>query len=126
MFKIRGQMTTKHGWCISCKGVQNLNERSLGNWPIQSHGAEILYWTIINVRAAGFKIVATVHDAIMVEFDISPNIILDVYKVRLIMERCAKEMVGMEIGVDYEPILNSWKLEEEEEELFDEIMKLVG
>ena len=126
MFKIRGQMTTKHGWCISCKGVQNLNERSLGNWPIQSHGAEILYWTVINVRAAGFKIVATVHDAILVEFDISPNIILDVYKVRLIMERCAKEMVGMEIGVDYEPILYNWIQEEEEAELFNEIMKLVG
>ena len=126
MFKIRGQMTTKHGWCISCKGLQNINERSLGNWPIQSHGAEILYWTVINVRAAGYKIVATVHDAILVEFDITPNIILDVYEVKKIMQRCAKQMVGAEIGVDYEPILHNWEQGEEESELFDEIMKLVG
>ena len=126
MFKIRGQMTTRHGWCRSCKGVQNLNERSLQNWPIQSHGAEILYWTVINVRKAGYTIIATVHDAILVEFDITPNIILDVYKVRLIMERCAKEMVGANIKVDYEMILYNWKQEDEAAALFDEIMKLVG
>ena len=107
-------------------GVQNLNERSLQNWPIQSHGAEILYWTVINVRKAGYKIIATVHDAILVEFDITPNIILDVYKVRLIMERCAKEMVGANIKVDYEMILYNWKQEDEAAALFDEIMKLVG
>jgi len=126
MFKIKGQMTTRFGWCRSCKGVQNLNDRSLGNWPIQSHGAEILYWTLINVRKAGFKIIGTVHDAIFVEFDISPNIILDVYKVRLIMERCAKEVVGINIGVDYELALSNWTQEEEAGELFKEIMEMIG
>ena len=126
MFKIRGQMTTRHGWCRSCKGVQNMNERSLQNWPIQAHGAEILYWTCIKVREAGFKIIATVHDAVLVEFDISPNIILDVYTVRQIMERCAKQMVGADIKVDYEMILNNWEQEEDAAALFKEIMQLVG
>ena len=42
------------------------------------------------------------------------------------MQRCAKQMVGAEIGVDYEPILHNWEQGEEESELFDEIMKLVG
>ena len=53
-------------------------------------------------------------------------IILDVYEVRLIMERCAKEMVGANIKVDYEMILYNWKQEDEAAALFDEIMKLVG
>jgi hypothetical protein len=42
------------------------------------------------------------------------------------MERCAKEMVGANIKVDYEMILYNWKQEDDAAALFDEIMKLVG
>ena len=126
MFKIKGQMTTRHGWSRSCKNVRKINNRSLENWPIQAHGAEILYWSIINIHKAGFKIIATVHDAVLVEFDVSDRIILDVYEVRKIMTRCAKDIVGMEIKTDVEMILYNWEQEEDAKLLYEEIMELVG
>ena len=126
MFKITGRMTTRHGWARSCKNVQSINNRSLENWPIQAHGAEILYWAIINIHKAGFKLIATVHDAVLVEFDVSDRIILDVYEVRKIMTRCAKDIVGMEIKTDVEMILYNWEQAKDAKALYDEIMELVG
>ena len=126
MFKIKGHMTTRHGWARSCKNVQSINNRSLENWPIQAHGAEILYWAIINIHKAGFKLIATVHDAVLVEFDVSDRIILDVYEVRKIMTRCAKDIVGMEIKTDVEMILYNWEQAKDAKDLYDEIMELVG
>ena len=42
------------------------------------------------------------------------------------MERCAKEVVGINIGVDYELALSNWTQEEEAGELFKEIMEMIG
>jgi hypothetical protein len=68
----------------------------------------------------------TVHDAVLVEFDVSDRIILDVYEVRKIMTRCAKDIVGMEIKTDVEMILYNWEQEEDAKLLYEEIMELVG
>ena len=42
---------------------------ALMNWPMQSHGAEILRVAIIRLEAAGLAVIAPVHDAVLVEVD---------------------------------------------------------
>ena len=45
------------------------NPRSLGNWPIQSHGSEIMRRAMIELDEAGFEISMIVHDAVLIHMD---------------------------------------------------------
>ena len=39
------------------------------NWPMQSHGAEILRLACVRLHATGLAVIAPVHDAVLVEVD---------------------------------------------------------
>lgn len=60
-----GELHTVYGWRYRPFG--ELNPRSLGNWPIQSTGAEILRCAAIRAFEAGVSVVAPVHDALLIE-----------------------------------------------------------
>jgi DNA polymerase-1 len=47
---------------------ENFSELTACNFPVQSTGAAILRWAQINLRSRGVKMLAPVHDAILVEF----------------------------------------------------------
>tara|TARA_R100000781_G_scaffold28089_1_gene20805 strand:+ start:196 stop:2004 length:1809 start_codon:yes stop_codon:yes gene_type:complete len=134
MFKIKGQMTTFHGWCRSCKNVRNLNtrkdHRSLENWPIQSHGAEILYWTVINLIRDDFKICATVHDAVLVELDDDQQLEANLTRLKNKMAVCAEDIIGQKIGSDgcemKNVIRGYWQQEDDAKALYDEVMKFLN
>ncbi len=40
---------------------------SLGNWPVQSTGAAMLHAALIQLDAAGVEVIATVHDAVLLQ-----------------------------------------------------------
>jgi DNA polymerase I len=61
--------------CIStCLGWQmhaldGWKPTAIMNWPMQSHGAEILRLACVRLQAAGLAVIAPVHDAVLVEVD---------------------------------------------------------
>lgn len=60
-----GKLWTNFGWQIQVGS--NPNERSLRNFPVQAHGAEMLRIACILLTRAGIRICAPVHDALLVE-----------------------------------------------------------
>ena len=87
-----GLMRTAMGW--TCRtGVLELNERSIRNWPVQSAGADILRIACILATRHGIKLIAPVHDAVMIEAPIE-RIEADVALMREIMRRASRVVLN--------------------------------
>ena len=83
-----GIMRTAFGW--TCRtGILELNERSIRNWPIQATGADILRIACILAARHGIKILAPVHDAVLIEAPIE-RIEADVARMQEIMRRASR------------------------------------
>jgi DNA polymerase-1 len=83
-----GVMRTALGW--TCRtGFTELNERSIRNWPVQSTGADILRIACILATRHGIKLLAPVHDAVLIESPIG-RIEADVALMREIMRRASR------------------------------------
>jgi hypothetical protein len=48
---------------------ERINHRSIGNFPCQANGGEILRLSINRLVAAGIKVLAPVHDAVLIQCD---------------------------------------------------------
>ena len=62
------EIGTPFGWYMQCPPT--INPRTIRNFPIQSTAAEILHVACILAERRGIPVVATVHDALMVEADL--------------------------------------------------------
>jgi len=83
-----GIMRTAFGW--TCRtGITEFNERSIRNWPIQATGADILRISCILAHRHGIKLLAPVHDAVLIEAPIE-RIEADVAVMREIMRRASR------------------------------------
>jgi DNA polymerase-1 len=60
-----GQMRTVFGWTYYLDRQDD--EPSIRNWPIQSHGAEILRIGCILAMRRGIALLAPIHDAVLIE-----------------------------------------------------------
>jgi hypothetical protein len=60
-----GQMRTSFGWSFYLD--RPTKERTIRNWPIQSHGAEILRLSCLWASKHGLQLLAPLHDAVLVE-----------------------------------------------------------
>jgi hypothetical protein len=61
-----GVMRTMYGW--QCRtGISEFNERSIRNWPIQANCAEVLRIALIMAHRCGLRLLAPVHDAVLLE-----------------------------------------------------------
>jgi DNA polymerase I-like protein with 3'-5' exonuclease and polymerase domains len=87
-----GTTRTVLGWTCTV-GVTEFNERSIRNWPVQAHGAEILRVACIMAARRGIKLLAPVHDAVLIEAPIE-QIEADVAKMQGIMRRAARTVLG--------------------------------
>ena len=83
-----GIMRTAMGWTCHT-GVLELNARSICNWPVQSTGADILRIACIMAARRGIKLLAPVHDAVLIEAPIE-RIEADVALMREIMRRASR------------------------------------
>jgi DNA polymerase I len=87
-----GVMRTPMGW--TCRtGITEFNERSIRNWPIQATGADILRIACILAARHGIKLVAPVHDAVLIEAPIE-KIEADVALMQDIMRRASRIVLG--------------------------------
>jgi DNA polymerase I len=60
-----GQMRTVFGWTYYLD--RETKERTIRNWPVQSHGAEILRIGCILAERHGIALLAPIHDAVLIE-----------------------------------------------------------
>lgn len=93
-----GKLQTVFGWTI--RTGSDINPRSLRNFPMQSNGAEILRLACSMLTEAGIRVCAPVHDAVLVEADLS-EIDQTVEVTRVIMEEASRSVLGgFTIGTD--------------------------
>jgi DNA polymerase-1 len=95
-----GSLSTRYGWTRKAKPKDSAN--SIANFPVQAAGGEILRTAVIALEEAGLRVVAPVHDALLVELD------LDCWKealahARYLMEEAAMAVTGgLRIPTDVE------------------------
>lgn len=95
-----GSLTTRFGWTRKAKPTDSAN--SIANFPVQAAGGEILRIAVIALEEAGHRVVAPVHDALMVEMD-ETGWQKELAQVRHLMEEAAKVVTGgLRIPTDVE------------------------
>ena len=84
-----GVVRTAFGWThhIGISGA--VNERSLRNWPVQATGADILRIACILATRHGIRLLAPVHDAVLIEAPVD-RIEADVVLIQEIMRRASR------------------------------------
>jgi DNA polymerase-1 len=95
-----GVMWTAFGW--TCRtGITEFNERSIRNWPIQATGADVLRIACILATRHGIKLLAPVHDAVLIEAPIA-RIEADVALMREIMRRASRIVLNADAAGTHE------------------------
>jgi hypothetical protein len=95
-----GVMRTAMGW--RCRtGITEFNDRSIRNWPIQATGADILRIACIMAHRRGIKLLAPVHDAVLIEAPID-RIESDVALMREIMRRASRIVLNADSAGTHE------------------------
>ena len=122
----RGFFETKFGWRFYVSDKEKMNPRSLMNWPLQSHGSEILRQAIIDLDNANFEISMPVHDAVLIHMD-RKGCAEKIRKLKSIMSEAAKKVIGCNIQVDTQIIRSQFFQEIEHQErwnkLFEKLLK---
>jgi|TARA_R100000700_G_C3170225_1_gene144854 DNA polymerase I-like protein with 3'-5' exonuclease and polymerase domains len=128
----KNYLTTCFGWQRHIKNLFQFKDgkkidirRSLMNWPIQSHGAEILRKALIDLTDENFEVVALVHDAVLLQIPI-PEFNQRLAEAKQVMVNASIEVVGGPIRVDHEVIKSNYVQEEEHQKLFDDIMNEIN
>jgi DNA polymerase I len=95
-----GTMRTAFGW--TCRtGITEFNERSIRNWPVQATGADVLRIACILATRHGIKLLAPVHDAVLIEAPIN-RIEADVALMREIMRRASRIVLNADAAGTHE------------------------
>ncbi|RLF59222.1 MAG: DNA polymerase I [Thermoplasmata archaeon] len=98
--KLSGLVKTRYNWYYQTK---NAKDRTLMNWPMQSHGADILRLAISICIDNGIKVIAPVHDAILIEAPIE-KIDDSVKEAQQCMEDASRYVLGFQIRTDAKTI----------------------
>jgi hypothetical protein len=95
-----GIMSTALGW--TCRtGITEFNARSIGNFPVQATGADILRVACIWANRRGVKLCGPIHDAVLIEAPIN-RIEADVALMREIMRRASRVVLNADPDGPYE------------------------
>ena len=116
----RGYLITKYGWRYWLSDRELVNPRQLGNWPIQSHGSEILRRAMIELDDAGFEISMIIHDAILIHMD-RKDCRIKIEALKKIMSAAAYEVIGSEIEVDTQLIKETYQQKDEHKKMWDSL-----
>jgi hypothetical protein len=93
---------TGFGWQIHTR--DELNPRSLRNFPMQAGGAEMLRIAIILLTEAGIRVCAPVHDALLVEAPLE-DLDATVAKTKALMQEASRIVLGgFELGSDVKEV----------------------
>ena len=122
------RLQTNRGWQRWIKNLYVMRDgkprdirNSLMNWPIQSHGAEILREAVMDLTDAFFEVNALVHDAVLISIPI-PEFKEKLIEAKKIMVNASIKVVKGPIRVDHEEITGNYIQKPKDQNLFDEIM----
>jgi DNA polymerase-1 len=96
------ELSTPLGWVMQCP--PGINPRTLRNYPIQSTAAEIMHVVCILAERRGIPIVASVHDAFMVEVDLDQADEASAALDRVMRDAAAVVLGGYELPTDFQII----------------------
>ena len=116
----RGYFETKFGWRYYISDTESVNPRRLMNWPLQSHGSEILRRAIVDLDDEGFEISMPVHDAVLIHMD-RKGAREKIKKIKSIMSEAAKKVIGAPIGVDVNLIGKSYEQSGDDKERWNKL-----
>ena len=97
-----GRLWAGFGWQIHTR--DELNDRSLRNFPMQANGAEMLRIASILLTEAGIRVCAPVHDALLIE---APLDELDavITTTKALMQDASRIVLdGFELGSDVKEV----------------------
>jgi len=124
-----GHICTLFGWWFHIKG--KIPRRTLKNWPMQATGADILRVACYLGEKHGVRILATVHDAVLIEATVE-DIDRQVTLMKEIMKRASRIVLGgFELGVgdkDGNVDVVHWPnrfVDENGKEMWDRVMQLL-
>jgi DNA polymerase I-like protein with 3'-5' exonuclease and polymerase domains len=94
---LRGHMSTVFGWKLNV--TNNTRPTALRNFPMQSHGAEMLRIACCLATERGISVCAPVHDALLIE---APIDLIDdaVASTRGVMAEAAAAVLGTDVWID--------------------------
>ena len=96
-----GEMATKFGWCRRI--LDDPNIRSIQNWPVQSHGAEMMRAAAIAATEVGLAIAAPIHDAFLLLAPLA-QLDADTAALQAIMCAAGKAVIGVPVDTDVKTI----------------------
>jgi DNA polymerase I len=97
-----GVMRTAFGWEYRIGIVEStVNARSIRNWPVQATGADVLRISCILAARHGIRILAPVHDAVLIEAPIE-HIEADVTLMQEIMRRASRVVLNSDASGTHE------------------------
>ena len=118
----RGYIKTVFGWTYHLSHNELSNPRSLLNWPIQSHGSEILRKAIIDLIDSSYEVSAIVHDAVLIHVPKS-NLKEQIVKAQEILSNAAYEVIGFKIPTDVQIIRRNFEQEGDEQDKFIRVIE---
>ena len=116
----RGFFETKYGWRYYVPDQESVNPRRLMNWPLQSHGSEILRRAIIDLDNAGYEISMPVHDAVLIHID-RKGAREKIENIKSIMSDAANKVIGTHIQVDTKLITHAFRQENPHQERWSKL-----
>jgi hypothetical protein len=118
-----GEMHTKYGWRRLI--APNPNARSMQNWPVQSHGAEMMRAAAIAATEVGIAVCAPVHDAFLIEAPLA-SFEADVAAMRAIMTAAGETIIGLPVRTDAKIVLPPDRyMDERGAEMWEKMMGLL-
>jgi len=129
---LRGHFKTKFGWKFHITSNEVVSKRTLANWPLQSHGSEILRVALIRLDELGFEISMPVHDAVLIHLKRKNfrEMRAEIKLVQKTMAEAAAKVIETEIPVEVKIIRDQYYQDEEDQtlwnNLYSKILKLKG
>jgi len=121
-----GYIKNLYGWRMLVNF--KTSKTSLLNWPVQAGAAAMLQTAMPMVERAGVKVLASIHDALLVESDID-EIDADVAKACAAMESASRIATGSALTCRTDPKIVRYPdryMDENGEEMFDLIVAEIG
>jgi len=99
---LNGRLWAGFGWQIHTR--DEINDRSLRNFPMQANGAEMLRIASILLTEAGIRVCAPVHDALLIEAPLS-DLDQAIATTQSLMQEASRLVLdGFELGSDVKEV----------------------
>ena len=120
-----GRLWAGFGWQIHTR--DELNDRSLRNFPMQANGAEMLRIASILLTEAGIRVCAPVHDALLIEAPLDELDQAIVTTKSLMQEASRIVLDGFELGSDVKEVRYPDRyMDKRGAVMWNKVMKLIG